>query len=377
VEKGLLFWGIPCGDAARNTPKITYPERTKFKQVSLVIIHLLVRLNVKYILMIAAVLFSACSPSAATFTFNSPETMVITQPAMLPAPCSGGACPNTAASPNPANDKIPVFSHVILIVLENHEFSEVVGNTEAMPEFNHWINQFTLLTNYYAVTHPSLPNYLALIGGSTFGIHSDCSNCFLHAANLPDEIEASGRTWKDYQEDMPSACFIGRSGKKYTQAINPFVYFDSIRHNPDRCDQNVLPLAQLKQDLSRGILPDFLFITPNLCNSAHSCDLNKADHWLAGMVNELVNSNLYDQNSLIAITFDEGSTDDSCCDLGSRAGGRVATLLISPLVKNGFEDETPYTHYSLLKTIETSWGLPLLGYTAKAQTSAIVSPWVK
>jgi phospholipase C len=332
---------------------------------------------VKFILMIVAVLFSGCGPAAATFTFNSPETMVFTQPAMLPAPCSGGDCPNITAPPSPANDKIPVFSHVILIVLENHEFTDVVGNTQAMPEFNRWINQYTLLTNYYAVAHPSLPNYLALIGGSTFGIHSDCNNCFLHTNSLPDEIEASGRTWKDYQEDMPSACFIGRYGEKYTQAINPFVYFDSIRHNPDRCDLNVLPLAQLKQDLSKGILPDFVFITPNLCNSAHSCDLNKADQWLAGIVNELINSNLYDQNSLIAITFDEGSTDDSCCNLGSRAGGRVATLLISPLVKNGFEDETPYTHYSLLKTIETSWGLPLLGYTAKAQTSTIVSPWVK
>ena len=101
------------------------------------------------------------------------------------------------------------------------------------------------------------------------------------------------------------------------------------------------------------------------------------DRWLAQMVGKLLNSNAYDSHSLIVITFDEGATDASCCGLGLHAGGHIATLLISPLVKTGFEDDTPYSHYSLLKTIETSWGLPLLGHTADAQTNLILAPWGK
>jgi acid phosphatase len=246
-----------------------------------------------------------------------------------------------------------------------------------MPNFNRWIEQYALLTDYYAVSHPSLPNYLALIGGETFGIHSDCFDCFLNAPSLPDELEASGRTWKDYQEDMPAPCALGHNGKMYTQVIDPFVYFDPIRLNPDRCDQDVLPLTRLDQDLSQGSLPDFVFITPNLCNDAHRCELDVTDRWLAAMITKLTNSKSYDSHSLIVITFDEGATNASCCGLGLEAGGHIATLLISPLVKTGFEDGTPYSHYSLLKTIETSWGLPLLGHTADAQTNLIASPWGK
>jgi hypothetical protein len=266
---------------------------------------------------------------------------------------------------------------VIIIILENHEYGKIVGDTQLLPNFQQLIKRYALLTDYYAITHPSLPNYLALIGGDTFGIQSDCTNCFISAPSLPDGIEASGRTWRNYAEDMPSACFLGRNGKLYTQAINPFIYFNLIRQNPVRCDQNVLPLTELDNDLAKGFLPDFAFITPSLCNSGHSCFLDVTDKWLEGLLGKIMNSTAFDTNSLIVVTFDEGSTDATCCGLGSKAGGHIATLLISPLVKRDFKDGTPYSHYSMLKTIETSWGLPLLGHAADPRTNLIMAPWVK
>ncbi len=311
---------------------------------------------------------------------SSPEApsqpIAISNPAatLTPAPCNGSNCQNSTIA---SESRVPAFSHVILILLENHEYSAVVGNTKSMPNFNRWIGQNTLLTDYYAVSHPSLPNYIALLGGETFGIHRDCTNCFINAPSLPDEIENSGRTWKYYAENMPAPCALGHAKNLYWQVINPFVYFDSIRLNTDRCDQNVVPLNRLNQDLSQDKLPDFVFITPNLCDSAHSCGLDVTDRWLANMIGKLENSSSYDSNTLIVITFDEGASKASCCGLGNRAGGHVATLLISPLIKTGFMDDTPYSHYSLLKTIESSWNLGLLGLTANAQTNVILAPWIK
>src|SRR3982074_2673620 len=104
--------------------------------------------------------------------------------------------------------QLPSFSHVFLIVMENHESSRVLGNTSA-PYINWLAEQNSLATQYYAVSHPSLPNYLALRVGDTFGLNDDCTNCFFNRTSLPDQIEASGRTWRAYQENMPSACFLG------------------------------------------------------------------------------------------------------------------------------------------------------------------------
>ena len=269
---------------------------------------------------------------------------------------------------------MPDFSHVIEIILENREYGFVAGNTREMPFFNRMADQYTLLTQYYAVTHPSLPNYIAMIAGSTLGIHTDCSSCYVNAPNLADLIEASHRTWKSYQEDMPSPCYLGTTSL-YAERHNPFVYFDDIRTDKQRCDANVVPLPVLDSDLSGPGLPDYAFITPNICNDAHDCSLSVADKWLSGMLGQLMGSKSYDSHTLIVITFDEGQGNHSCCGLGTSAGGQVATLLISPLVKSGFRDSTPYSHYSVLKTIAVSWGLTQLGHAADAETNLIVAPW--
>ncbi len=244
-----------------------------------------------------------------------------------------------------------------------------------MPVFNRWAAQYTLLTQYYAVMHPSLPNYLALIGGDTFNITTDCTDCFINAPSLPDEIEAAGRTWKTYQEDLPSPCFIG-STLTYAQKHNPFIYFDAIRLDKVRCQNSIVPLSQMTADLNNGQLPDFAFIVPNICNDGHDCALDKVNTWLDQWVSPLIG---LDPRSLIVITWDEGQGDHGCCGLnpGGTGGGRIATLLISTLVKNGFQDDTPYTHYSLLKTISAAWDLPLLGRAKEDQMVLITAPWKK
>lgn len=270
---------------------------------------------------------------------------------------------------------VPKFSHILIVQMENKEFGDVVGNPR-MPNFNGWARQHTLLSRYYAVTHPSLPNYLALVGGDTFGIQSDCTDCSVKARSLPDLLEAGGRSWKTYQESLPRAGFTADMPGEYAKKHNPFVYFDAIRNDPERCRRSVVPLTELAVDLEQGQLPDFAFIMPNLCHSGHDCGINETDAWLGKIVGLILRSPAFDRASLLVLTFDEGTTNLGCCGLPPRAGGgRIAVVLISGLVKSGFEDGTPYTHYSMLKTIAAAWGLEELGHAADPVTNLIAQPW--
>ena len=266
--------------------------------------------------------------------------------------------------------KIPNFDHIVLIVLENEYLQNVIGSAQ-MPHLNALAQKYVLLSNYSAVTHPSLPNYLALVSGSTQNVTSDCTGCFFDQPNLADEVEASGRSWKSYQESMPAPCFVGNIGQ-YAQMTNPFIYFDSIRLDATRCDRSIVPLTQLDQDLAANALPNFVFIMPDKCDSGHDCSADTADTWLNDMVAKLQASPALGQNSLIMITFDEGVKRDATL----KTRGQVATLLISPLAQAGFNDSNAYSHYSLLKTILAAWNLPYLGQTQLPSTPLIEAPWL-
>ncbi len=285
------------------------------------------------------------------------------------------AQPTQAPSPIPSptiKAPIPRFSHIAVIVFENKEFSSVIGNKK-MPNFNRLAQEYTLLTQHYAIRHPSLPNYIAMIGGDTFGIDHTCVDCFIDATSLPDLIETAGLTWRTYQEHMPAPCHK-QDTLRYFQKHNPFIYFDNIRLDQARCESSVVPLTALEEDILTGDLPNFIFITPDICNDAHDCGLEVADAWLQPWVDRLMANPDFARDGLIILTWDEGQGDHSCCGLPT-GGGRVATVLISPLAKNGFEDATPYTHYSLLRTFSEAWGLPLLGHAADAETNLITAPW--
>lgn len=267
--------------------------------------------------------------------------------------------------------------HIVILIFENKEYGTIIGNS-SLPNFNHYAQTNTLLKAHFAPTHPSLPNYLALIGGDTFGVTTDCNDCYIDAESLPDLIEASGRTWRTYQERMPSACFLG-DAFKYAQKHNPFIYFTAIRENAARCQNDIVPLTQLDSDLAANALPNFTFITPDLCNSSHDsadCPPRIADAWLGTMIPKLQDYLEKDgQPYLIILTWDEGQGDHGCCGLPEKAGGRVPTVLISPQAKPGFQDETPYTHYSILKTISAAWHLRYLGHAADVENVLMIAPW--
>jgi hypothetical protein len=266
--------------------------------------------------------------------------------------------PTSSIGTSPSGN-IPAFSHVFIIMMENEAIDQILGNTNA-PYINSLAQQHAVAANYYGITHPSLPNYIAAISGDTQGITSNCTDCFVSAPNISDQIEAAGKTWKAYMESMPSPCFVGDSGSLYRQKHNPFIYFDNIRNNPARC-ANIVPFSQFDADLQANALPDYIWITPNMCNSMHDCSLETGDTWLQTWVSKILASPAWQQNDVLFLTFDESnpSDDSGCCVYA--VGGHILTMVISPLAKPAYQSQIAYDHYSLLRTIEQAWGLPLLG----------------
>jgi hypothetical protein len=291
-----------------------------------------------------------------------------------PAGLSTGLNPTSSPSATATPRAVPYFSHVIIFIFENKEYTSVIDNPQ-MPYFNSLAKQYTLLTHYYATTHPSLPNYISLIAGDTLGITTDCTACFVNAPNLADLIDAAGLTWRTYQEDMPAPCYSGNT-LLYAQRHDPFIYFNDIRNNTARCQHDIVPFSWLESDLANNQLPNFSFIVPNLCNSAHDCAPSAADAWMKTWVSKVMASKAFNQNTLIVLTWDEGQSNQTCCGFSS-GGGRVATVLISPLARLGYQDSTPYSHYSLLKTIAESWGLEKLAHAADPQEKLILAPFAK
>jgi phosphatidylinositol-3-phosphatase len=268
------------------------------------------------------------------------------------------------------------FSHVFIIVLENEEVSAVLGNDRA-PYVSSLAAQYATAAQYFAVTHPSLPNYLSLTAGTPQPLDGlDCSvgpDCHVAGThtNIADEIEASGRTWMAYMESMPAPCTLQNAGT-YAVRHNPFVYFDDIRTGAnDRCATHDVPYdaAQFASMLQSSAMPNFVWITPNLCNDGHdSCGgdgVAHSDAWLAQNVPPILASPAFQQGGVLFITWDEGGSDRTCCGLGE-GGGQVATLVISPHGKRGYQSQVPYNHYSLLRTIEDGWQLGELGNTNPA-----------
>src|SRR5437879_2953979 len=201
----------------------------------------------------AATSHPTARPSASPTVTARPTPAPTATPTPNPTPTPPPA-PTPTPTPTPA--ALPAFSHVFTIVMENEESTSVIGNSAA-PYINGLANSYGLATQYYAVSHPSLPNYLALSAGSTFGISSDCTTCWVNSSNLADQIEASGRSWKAYMEGRPSACFVG-DAYPYMQNHNPWIYYNDIRTNAARCGAHVVPFSQLGADLSGGSVANYL-----------------------------------------------------------------------------------------------------------------------
>ena len=245
-------------------------------------------------------------------------------------------------------------AHVAVLVMENEEFGDVIGSSQA-PFINRLAHRYGIARNLFAITHPSLPNYLALTGGSTFGIDSDCSDCSVHDTDLVDQLQQRRLSWKAYIEDLPRPCFAGGEAGDYAKKHNPFAYYTRIADDPVLCRQ-VLPLSQLKVDARRGHLPRFVWITPNLCHDMHDCDISTGDRFLSGIVPPLLHA--LGPRGVLFLVWDEGSTDSGCCRLAS--GGHVVGIVAGGLAARGAQLRTPVDHYSVLQTVEDLLGVPRL-----------------
>jgi hypothetical protein len=262
-----------------------------------------------------------------------------------------GKPPAVAEKGSPAATGV---SNIVVIVMENKEYDQIIGSSQA-PYINSLAHQYTLLTQYYAILHPSMPNYLTLTGGSSFGRKENCKTCFVDAPNLGDQLEKAGLTWKTYQESMPSACFVG-DAYPYVQKHNGFIYYKNIKDNAARCKAHVVPYSQLATDMSSGKLPKFSLITPNMCNDMHDCSISTGDAWLAKQVPPILSH--LGSNGILVLIWEEGTTNAGCCTLAK--GGRVPAIIAGPGAKLKTKINTPVDHYSLLRLIEDNWNLPHL-----------------
>jgi phosphatidylinositol-3-phosphatase len=290
------------------------------------------------------------------------------------AGCGGGSTTrsSTAVTPGPASSTVTMSSsatlagpasRIAVIVLENKEYDEIIGRAGA-PYLNALARQSAVAANYYAITHPSLSNYLALTGGSTFGFSgSDCGTCSVSQRNLIDQLEAAGISWKVYVEGLPSPCSSVASAGDYVRRHDPFVYYRDVTDNPARC-AHIVPIATLARDLADHSLPRFMWLVPNICHDMHSCGTYTGDQYLRALVPRLLPE--LGPSGLLFVTFDEGETNAGCC--GVAKGGHILTLVAGPGARAGARSVTPYDHYSLLRTIEDLWGLPRLGNAALAST---------
>jgi phospholipase C len=238
-----------------------------------------------------------------------------------------------------------------------------LGNPEA-PTFRSLARRYALLANYRGVAHPSLPNYLALVSGSTHGIASDCTSCQVSAPNLADTLEGAGKTWKTYAEGLPQPGFTGAWAGRYAKKHNPLLYFTDVVSRPTRL-RKIVPLSAFRRDLEAGRLPDFALVVPDLCNDMHDCSVATGDAWLRTFLRPLL-PNPALAHGVVFVVFDEGTSSQG-------GGGHVPALVLGPRVRPGSQISTPLDHYGLLRTIESAWHLPLLGRSRDA--SPITGIW--
>lgn len=383
--------------------------------------------------------------------------------ALLALTSSAIAGPGPGKSPHPSGDgdHDRRIKHVFVIVLENEGYDVTFGPNSKAPYLSQTLpTQGVLLTQYYGTGHVSLDNYISMLSGqaATPQTRNDCTTyadyiltgvtpdgqaigtgCVYPASikTLPDQLNAIGKTWRGYMGDMgndparesatcghpalntpdltqsseaPSASVP--LGDQYASRHDPFVYFHSIIDSPD-CNKNVVNLNQLPLDLAHEeTTPNFVFITPNLCDDGHDAPcktgqpggLVSADAFLQKWIPLIQSSKAYQKDGLIIINFDEGGLSIQagpngqlsivapglfCCNeqpgpnlapfpqttnitptvsltFENYGGDRTGAVLLSPFLKPGTVSNTPFNHYSLLKSLEDIFDTDeYLGYAAQ------------
>jgi acid phosphatase len=286
--------------------------------------------------------------------------------AALQVACGSGGS-SIVQTPVPSNQ--PSFSHVVLLVEENHSYSEVIGNS-AMPNFNSLAAQYGLATQYFAVAHPSIPNYLMLTTGLAESMDDSFSGT-IGDDNVVRELVKAGKTWKCYAESIPASGYVGADSGVYVRRHNPFSYLSDVQNSIAQA-ANIVPFTQFATDLANHALPQYSFIAPNLDDDAHNGSLAQADTWLQNKVIVPLTASPGFQSTLLIITFDEGNQADL-----DHGGGHVATVIVSPKAKKGFQSTNTYQHQSTLRLILAGSGVnrfPGLSAVAPDMTEFFSAP---
>jgi phosphatidylinositol-3-phosphatase len=325
---------------------------------------------------LAAALIAGCGSSPGATTTHHPTAIATLTPTRLPLDLPMAVTSPTAAAvrtvpgrPRPpvAASAVPAPSgtaHVMVIMMENHSVDQIIGSSQA-PYVNGLAASYGLATNWSDLSHPSLPNYLGYISGSTWGNPADTTpqDATYGGASLTDELSAAGRSWKAYMEDMPTTCDLtDQYGPgNYDVNHNPFMYFTRTRNNPSQCNRDV-PYPQLHSDLANNTVPDFAWVSPNTLHDMHDGSIQAGDQWLQGMLPSVLASNWYRAGGVVILTWDEGETTE-----------QVATIVISARTHQGARVTTHGTEYGTLRTIEQLFGVPFLGASADAANGDLQS----
>jgi phosphoesterase family protein/IPT/TIG domain-containing protein len=255
---------------------------------------------------------------------------------------------------------VPAIGHVFTVILENHSYANVIGSS-SMPYLNSLAQRFALATNYYANAHPSIGNYFMLTTGQLITSDDNFAGT-VTADNVVRQLVSAGKTWKSYAESLPSVGYAGADQYPYVKRHNPFAYISDVINSPTQVN-NLVPFSQFATDLSSNQLPNYSLIIPNQYDNAHDCPasnpsctdadkLQSADNWLSANIAPLLGSTVFQQDGLLVIVFDESIDSDT-----ANGGGHIATLIISPRAKPGYQSTSFYQHQSVLRLMMQALGV--------------------
>jgi hypothetical protein len=276
------------------------------------------------------------------------------------------------------------FDHFLIVIFENEDAKTV----RDIPYMDSLARSGVYLADYYAVAHPSYPNYLALVAGKTFIDDSHAvedptahtekdfgdAQLLIDAPSLADRLESAKLTWDVFAEDypvldsVPSHCDFSRSSGDYSRKHVPFLSFKSFRDDPKLC-AHVRNLKWLRPDS----LAAYTMVIPNMIHDGHDAPLTTAVKWLRGFLKPIITNPEQMQSTLIVVTFDESETSGREKVFGARRPNLIYAALLGGMVKSGFVSNEPFTHFSMLRLVEENFGLsPSL---VPAGTNAIDGVW--
>lgn len=296
------------------------------------------------------------TPTSSTPTNPTPTPTPGPAPTPTPTPTPPPSPPST-----PPPSPTPSFSNVVVVMLENTSYSDVIGAT-SMPYLNSLAQKYSLATSYYANTHPSIGNYFMVTTGQIV-TNDDTFNGTVSADNVVRELTAAGKTWKSYAESLPAVGYTGGDQGAYLRHHNPMTFFSDVLNSATQ-QTNLVPFTQFAVDLAAGNLPNYSLVIPNALDDAHDCPagmstctisakLSAADSWLQTNIGPLIANANFEKSGVLLIAFDEAELTDT-----TNGGGRVAVVLVSPQLKQAYQSTTLYQHQSLER-----FTMELLGVT--------------